>query len=73
MKMALGGIAPCKYCCDRTLGCHGDCKDYMAWKAKFQKEKQEDAKTKKRAVRLSDFNNTTPPPGKRIFTRDRAR
>ena len=22
---------PCRYCCDRKVGCHGICKDYIEW------------------------------------------
>lgn len=22
---------PCRYCCDRAVGCHGVCKDYIEW------------------------------------------
>lgn len=32
--------APCKNCADRSIGCHGICKDYMEW-AKNERVRKE--------------------------------
>lgn len=35
------GVCPCKGCVPpkRTLGCHGKCKEYIEWREKYEKEK----------------------------------
>ena len=32
--------APCKGCTRRVLGCHGDCTDYLAFKASNERTKE---------------------------------
>lgn len=64
--------SPCKYCCDKVLGCHGDCKDYIEWKAELHKAKRAEAKTKPHVIRPSDFTGTSPKPGNHRLTKKRS-
>ena len=34
MELQKRNIAPCKDCCDRTIGCHSKCSKYLEWKKK---------------------------------------
>ena len=34
------GTSPCKHCADRTLGCHGICKDYVEWQEMVAKRRR---------------------------------
>lgn len=38
--MAKNSNAPCKNCSDRTIGCHGICKDYAEWCAEQKRIKE---------------------------------
>ena len=65
-------MAPCRYCCDRVLGCHGMCKDYIEW----SQERKEEAKWEKDArdtIHLSDFTGTSPKPGTKRKTKHKKR
>lgn len=37
--------APCKECDRRQIGCHGLCRDYMAWKDELEKRKENQPET----------------------------
>lgn len=34
-------ITPCKDCEARYPGCHGKCKDYITWRAEYDKDKEQ--------------------------------
>ena len=35
------GIAPCKGCGKRHIGCHGECEGYQAWKKEHDRARRE--------------------------------
>ena len=61
------GTSPCKHCADRTLGCHGICKDYVEWQEMVAKRRRWLRKQKAQtAIHKGSFTGTTPPPGKHV-------
>lgn len=48
---------PCQHCADRTLGCHGVCKEYAEAKAYDKKRKEQMKKDMPPAIYPSSFNS----------------
>lgn len=63
--------APCKFCFDRPLGCHGLCKDYNDWVLERNEYLKCEKATMPKPIYKGDFVGTTPPPGVHRFTRRR--
>lgn len=38
-NLTFAGVAPCKNCTERTVGCHSTCERYMEYKIKYSKAK----------------------------------
>lgn len=63
--------APCRYCSDRVLGCHGTCIEYNKY-AIANKERNEAIKKhlmESNLIREGDFSGTSPSPGTHRKTR----
>ena len=63
--------APCKNCADRSVGCHGACKDYIEYVAEHKNEVKMNRITKPCSISKNDFSGTSPRPGKHRKTRER--
>lgn len=64
---------PCRYCTDRTLGCHGVCKEYNDWALKHKDEVKQLRSTLGPVLTNSSFTGTSPKPGRHRFERGKAR
>ena len=52
--LTAAGAPPCKPCCNgRTIGCHGVCEDYKAWKKKVDALREQAQKTAARERKLT--------------------
>ena len=60
----MGNPAPCKYCTDRTLGCHGVCVAYNNWVVEHTKERVETRHAMPPYITPRSFTGTSPKPGK---------
>ena len=63
--------APCRYCADRQVGCHGLCKAYNDWAKEhdIQKMRERDFKSKAPVITNRSFTGTSPRPGTHRRTR----
>lgn len=41
-------INPCRNCTKRHIACHSKCKEYIAWKAEWDKRKEHENKQKEK-------------------------
>ena len=48
--------SPCRYCCDRKVGCHGVCKDYMEWANEHSKQREQIHKQQKIVSEIEQLN-----------------
>jgi len=45
-------INPCRNCTKRHIACHSKCKEYIAWKAEWNKRKEHENKQKEKEILL---------------------
>ena len=60
---------PCKHCCDRNVGCHGVCKDYIEWAKASKEAKMHERLSRPKVLYSGDFTGTSPKPGVPRFGR----
>ena len=53
----MGKQPPCRYCCDKAIGCHGVCKDYIEW-SNQQTQLREHIYEQKRMVSDIEYQNS---------------
>ena len=61
--------APCRYCHDRAMGCHGLCKDYNEWALKHKEERAGERATMPKKLSATSFTGTSPKPGNHRYGR----
>lgn len=61
--------SPCKNCADRALGCHGYCKEYLAFAQERRAEVNWERDHKPPLIGKKSFTGTSPAPGKHRRTK----
>lgn len=52
----MGKQSPCRYCCDRKVGCHGICKDYIEWSNEHNKQREQIYKQQETVSEIERLN-----------------